>query len=157
MRQIPVISGHPLRRLCSGGRELAPRDAREPDEALAVSSGSRSEPGRMAATASKASAAMARRIMRMFIRGCPQLAFNLAATDRDRFHPIAAWSTEKHPQSCTGKVAAQGKRTGTFEASALAGCQGQRPQSRPYFRTPLSGTRSLLLRDNDTDAGQRPL
>jgi hypothetical protein len=35
MRQIPVISGHPLRRLCSGGRELAPRDAREPDEAFA--------------------------------------------------------------------------------------------------------------------------
>ena len=54
MRQIPVISGHPLRRLFSVGRELAPRDPREPDEALAVPSGSRSEPGRMAATASKA-------------------------------------------------------------------------------------------------------
>ena len=36
MRQILVILGHPLRRLRSGGRELAPRDAREPDEALAV-------------------------------------------------------------------------------------------------------------------------
>jgi hypothetical protein len=39
MRQIPVI--------------LGPTAAREPDEALAVSSGSRSEPGRMAPTASK--------------------------------------------------------------------------------------------------------
>ena len=44
MRQIPVISGHPLRRLCSGGRELAPRDAREPDEALVETPTTRSEP-----------------------------------------------------------------------------------------------------------------